>query len=127
MNKYLVVLLALSASGCATWGPTWSEVTGTRYYGTTTLNRRPAVIQTIDGNSSFPTRPIKIEPGTHSILLAGPAPGWPDGAPMKTMTLVAKPCERYYLNAQFDNRVQPTWTPVVDYVEPIAGCTVPAS
>ena len=38
------------------------------------------------------------------------------------MNLDLEPCKRYYLNAQFDNPVERTWKPVVDYVEPIAGC-----
>ena len=43
------------------------------------------------------------------------------------MTLDLEPCKRYYLNAQFANPVAPTWTPVVDYVEPIAGCKLAAA
>jgi hypothetical protein len=35
---------------------------------------------------------------------------------------MVEPCKRYYINAQFDNPVEPSWTPVVDHVETIAGC-----
>ena len=40
--------------------------------------------------------------------------------------LDAAPCKRYYINAQFANNVQPEWTPVIDYVDDIAGCTIVA-
>ena len=43
--KGLVLTLAslpmLAATGCATYGPTWSEISGDRY-NVTVLNRRPA-------------------------------------------------------------------------------------
>ena len=35
----------------------------------------------------------------------------------------SKPCKRYYINAQFDGPLSPSdWKPVIDHVEPIAGC-----
>ena len=125
MNKLLVFPLAMLAllaeSGCATYGPTWSEVSGQRY-NVTDLNRRPTSVQKIDGYSSYITNPLKVEPGKHDIELAAPAPCWTGGGPLHTMTLTLEPCMRYYLNAQFQNRVQPVWEPVIDHVEPIAGC-----
>ena len=42
--------------------------------------------------------------------------------PDQTLALTLEPCKRYYLNSQFENPVQPRWTPVIDYVETIAGC-----
>ena len=45
----------------------------------------------------------------------------------KTLRLTIEPCKRYYINAQFATPIGPTWTPVVDYVEDIAGCTRPAA
>lgn len=125
MNKLLVVplgmLALLAGSGCATYGPTWSEVSGQRY-NVTVLNRRPTSVQKIDGYSSYITNPLKVDPGKHDIELAAPAPGWAGGGPLHTMTLTLEPCMRYYLNAQFQNPVERAWEPVVDYVEPIAGC-----
>jgi hypothetical protein len=122
MKRLIALLLALLSGSCATWSSTWSEISGERYYNLTTLNRRPAIIEKVDGSSAYPTYPIKLEPGKHAIELGGPAPRWPGGTALHTMTLDLEPCKRYYLNAQFDNPVEPTWTPVVDYVEPIAGC-----
>jgi len=122
MKRLIALLSALLAGGCATYGPTWSEISGERYYNLTTLYRRPAIIEKVDGSSAYPTYPIKLEPGQHEIVLGGPAPRWPGGAALHTMTLDLEPCKRYYLNAQFNNAVERTWTPVVDYVESIAGC-----
>ena len=123
MNKLLLaVLVSASVGGCATYGPTWSEISGNRY-NMTILDRRPALIANVDGASySRSARyPIKVEPGQHEILLEGVATTWPSTTPQK-LALNLEPCKRYYLNAQFENRVQTNWTPVVDYVEPIAGC-----
>lgn len=126
MRRTMLLLLPLALAGCQTWGPTWSEVSGTRYYNRTELNRAPTIIETIDGRSERPTgydQPIKIEPGKHELTLQGVPlrPGWQ--GTLKPYTLDAQPCTRYYINAQFDGPLSPSgWKPVIDYVEPIAGC-----
>ena len=124
MNRLIAVTLTVLIGSCATYGPTWSEISGDRYYNLTVLNRRSAIIEKVDGSSAYPSYPIKLEPGKHAIELGGPAPGWPGGAALHTLTLDLEPCKRYYLNAQFNNPFEPTWAPVVDYVEPIAGCRI---
>lgn len=121
MRKAILASILL-VSGCQTWGPTWSEISGANY-NVTILNRRPAVIETIDGNSSYPTYPIKIEPGQHTVVVGGIAPGW-RGPNLATLSLDMEPCKRYYVNAQFNNAVEPDFVPVVDYVEDIAGCKI---
>lgn len=113
----------LAGGGCATYGPTWSEISGDRY-NTTIMNRRPAYVQKVDGTSAYVTYPVKLDPGTHEIELAANARGWPGGPALHTMTMTLAPCTRYYLNAQFNSPVSPDWQPVVDYSEPIAGCKV---
>jgi len=118
-----VLGLVLIISGCQTWGPTWSEVSGANYYNVTILNRRAAVIESIDGNSAYPTYPIKIPPGEHVVVIGSPQPGWP-GPNLATFKVDMEPCKRYYINAQFRNAVEPDFVPVVDYVEDIAGCKV---
>ena len=115
-KSYWMLVPAIAApvllDGCQTWGPTWSEVTGQRYNVTIT-NRRPAIIDQVDNQGAFPDpRLIKITPG---------------GPPLHVMMLNAEPCKRYYINAQFDTTITQQWTPVIDYVEPIAGCQVPAA
>lgn len=121
MQKTLLTLCLL-CGGCQTWGPAWSEISGNRY-NVTILNRRPAIIEQIDGNGAFASHPIKIEPGQHQLVIAGPAPSW-RGTDLITFTLDAAPCKRYYVNAQFKNPIGPQFEPVIDYVEDIAGCTV---
>ncbi|MGE5740328.1 MAG: hypothetical protein ACM34F_15650 [Betaproteobacteria bacterium] len=120
MRSTLVLVLASSLAGCATYGPVWSEVSGNRYH-RAVLNRQPALIEKVDGYSSYAQYPIKLDPGQHEIVLQG-ASRWPGGAPLRTMALTLEPCKRYYLNAQFEAPGQPRWEPVVDYVEDIAGC-----
>ena len=121
MNRLnLVLCAALALSGCATYGPTWSELSGDRYT-RTTINRAPALIEKVDGYSAYASYPIKLDPGPHEIVLQG-ATRWPGGAPLRTMKLTLEPCKRYYVNAQFEAPGQPRWEPVVDYVENIAGC-----
>jgi hypothetical protein len=127
-KSYWMLIPALAAplllDGCQTWGPTWSEVTGARY-NVTIVNRRPAIIDQVDGQGAFPDpRLIRITPGEHRLVVQGPAPGWPGGPPLHVMMLNAEPCKRYYINAQFDTTITQQWTPVIDYVDTIAGCQV---
>jgi hypothetical protein len=117
----LAIFLALSATGCATYGPTWSEISGNRYtYKAPTINRAPALIEKVDGYSAYASYPIKLEPGQHEIVMQGITSGWPGGTELHTMTMTLEPCKRYYLNAQFD--VTEHAGDRLDYVEPIAGC-----
>jgi hypothetical protein len=121
----LVLAVPLALAGCQTWGPTWSEVTGARF-NRAIMDRRPAIIEQIDGRSAYAENPIKIEPGPHLLVVQGPAPRRPGGGTLQDFKLDAAPCKRYYVNAQFSNPVQLDWEPVIDYVEDIAGCKVPA-
>lgn len=122
MRKILVPSLALLLSGCATFGTTWSEISGDRYH-QAILNRHPALVEKIDGYSAYVHYPIKLEPGVHEVELQGATPRrWPGGAPLRTITLTLEPCKRYYLNAQFDSPVGLAWIPVIDHVEAIGGC-----
>ena len=128
MNRrlFVVVPLAVVASGCQTWGPTWSEVTGARY-NVAIEWRRPAIIEKVDDQGAFANNPIKIEPGKHRLVLGGidPQPR-PGGSNLVVYMLDAQPCKLYYINAQYKNNIDIEWTPVIDYVQDIAGCTVPA-
>ena len=47
------VLAPTLLTGCQTWGPTWSELTGQRY-NVTIVNRRPAIIDRVDDQGAFP-------------------------------------------------------------------------
>jgi hypothetical protein len=132
MRKFTLLMVpALVApmllTGCQTWGPTWSEITGARY-NVTIVNRRPAIIDLVDDRGAFPNpNLIKVTPGEHRLVVQGPAPGWVGGPPLHVMMLDTAPCKRYYINAQFANNVAQEWTPVVDYVENIGDCVVPGA
>ena len=123
MRKTLLLIVPLLLGGCQTWGPTWSELSGQRYT-KVELNRLPTIIERVDNQGAFASQPIKIEPGKHELVLQGPTPDRPGGSVLLPYTLVAEPCMRYYINAQYTNPISNSWTPVIDYVEDIAGCKV---
>src|SRR5512141_74256 len=117
----LLLVLPLALAGCQSWGPTWSEVTGARYT-RIELHRRPAIIERVDDRGAFAESPIRMDPGPHRLVLQGRDPTRLGAGTVKVFMLDAKPCKRYYLNAQFKNDIGPEWEPVIDYVDDIAGC-----
>jgi hypothetical protein len=122
MRKIVLLAIPLALAGCETWGPTWSELTGSRYNRAIEY-RFPTVITRVDDQGSFAQQPIKIEPGMHTVRLQGTLPGW-TGYTYEEMKIDVLPCKRYYLNAQYQNLIQPKFTPVIDDVEDIPGCKV---
>jgi len=126
MRKMLLLTLPLALAGCETWGPTWSEVTGARWFHTE-MNRRPAIIERVDNVSPLSGAPIKMEPGRRVLEVRGPDPQRPGGGTRQSFVIDAEPCKRYYVNAQFTSPITPEWTPVIDYVEVIAGCKIVAT
>ena len=121
--KLTLAIVAIALSGCQTWGPTWSELTGVRY---TKINpdRRGAILIRAGDETISPSMPFRIAPGTYEIQVQSPVHNRFRGSE-QDMTLTIEPCKRYYINAQFDNPTTPNWHPVVDYVQPIAGCRTP--
>ena len=114
-------------SGCQTWGPTWSELTGENWNKAISW-REPAIIERVDGKTpDTSSRPIRVEPGKARVLTISPVnsarrvSGWR----LMEMTLDIEPCKRYFINAQFTGPRDPDFTPVVDRVETISGCKVP--
>ena len=115
--------------GCQSWGPAWSEVSGARY-NVTDLNHFSTAINLVDSNNPGPRYGYagysyyKVEPGRHTIELSAlnTNPNWVSGINRENLVIDVEPCKRYYLNAQFENNLLAQWRPVVDYVEPIAGC-----
>ena len=124
IRKLLVVALALLVGGCQTWGPTWSEVSGVRYT-RIALDRRPAILVAVGNEWVGSMTPYKVAPGMYDIVVQSPVHDHFLGS-QKTLPLAIAPCRRYYINAQFKSPVGPAWTPVVDYVETIPGCRIPA-
>jgi len=101
-------------------------VTGRRY-NVAIEWRRPAIIERINDQGAFANDPIKVDPGMKRIVMGSidPQPR-PGGSNLEVVNMDIEPCKRYYLNAQYKNNIDIEWKPVVDYVEPIAGCTVVA-
>ncbi len=121
MRNLAAAAVVLTASGCQTWGPTWSEVTGVRY-NRVIADRWPARIVAVGSDSVF-SIPYKVAPGTYTLAVESPRHSGFAGT-IQEMRLNIEPCKRYYINAQFQDPVRPEWTPVVDEVEPIVGCRV---
>ena len=109
-------------------GPTWSEVTGTRYYSETLLDVGPVSISQIDGSSpgNTPGQPIKVTPGRHTLVLQVIPPSSVLGlVNLEEIVLDAAPCKRYYINGRFATPTSTDWKPFVDREEQIAGCQTP--
>ena len=121
MRNLAAAAVVLTASGCQTWGPAWSEVTGVRY-NRVIADRWPARIVAVGSDSVF-SIPYKVAPGTYTLAVESPRHSGFAGT-IQEMRLNIEPCKRYYINAQFQDPVRPEWTPVVDEVEPIVGCRV---
>ncbi len=123
--RHRVAVLALPAllAGCATWGPTWSEVTGRRF-NLAVADRRAVEIVSVGGRTGWASNDmLKVEPGRQRVVVASlPHAGFPGGR-QQDFVLDIEPCKRYYVNAQFENALAARFEPVVDEVQSIAGCS----
>jgi hypothetical protein len=117
-----VVAVVLLVTGCQTWGPTWSELSGARY---TRIDpdRAPGILISVGDESIGSVTPYRVAPGTYRVVVQSPVHNQFRGSE-EALTLEIAPCRRYYVNVQFDNPISPAWKPVIDYVETIAGCKV---
>jgi hypothetical protein len=120
-GKSGVMAAALLLAACQTWGPTWSELSGARYT-SVAPDRRPAILISVGSEAIGSVTPYRVAPGTYRIVVQSPVHDKFPGSTQE-MTLAIEPCQRYYINAQFEDPVRPVWKPVIDYVETIAGCT----
>ena len=118
-----ILLIPVAGANAAMWGPTWSELSGSQY-NKAALDRRPAIIKSVDGRS-YTDRIVKVEPGRRTVVLQSIKRKGFQGSDA-TLELDIAPCKRYYLNAQFASSVGPEWKPVIDYVDDITGCKVDA-
>jgi hypothetical protein len=136
MNMRSILLAAMAVAGlagCQTWGPTWSEVSGSEYHRVDS-NKFATIIENVDGKYPGPALGsrgysyYKIEPGRRTIELQAlnTTRNWVPGINLRNTVIDIEPCKRYYINADFENRLLADWKPVVDYVEPIAGCRATA-
>lgn len=119
--SFLALLCSVVVVSCQTIGPTWSELTGVRYH-RAVLDRQGLIIVRVDGESTPIRLPIRIAPGPHEITVESLPHGHFRAGYQERITVDVQPCRRYYINAQYRDPIQPRYTPVVDEVEPIAGC-----
>ena len=115
--RLMVGAVALAAAGCASH---FSYIDGNRYF-RAEMNTYSVIVLDVDGES-YVQNPVMVEPGVRVIRVQGPAaPGFRFGE-IRTITIDAKPCTRYYLKAVKPNAVSQDFTPMVDYEEPIGVC-----
>jgi len=125
MNRRMAFLAVPALlAGCATWSTPWSEVTGERF-NLAIADRRQVEIVSVGGRTSWWSndQPLKVEPGLRQrIVVASLGHAGFAGGRQEEILVDLEPCKRYYINAQFDNRISPRFEPVVDAVQGIAGC-----
>jgi hypothetical protein len=124
--RYLIVsATALLLSGCQTWGPTWSEITGNRYSDMPSMTESPVLINQLDGTTPIYTArdPIKATPGKHQLVLqAVPPPSVMGSVYLEQIDVDLQPCKRYYINARFASPTSTSWKAFVEQEEVIPGC-----
>jgi len=125
LHALSAVTAAVLLSACASTSYTYSELIGERYY-KTPIDTYPLIISKVDGKSAL-RGVVRVDPGPRSITFQGPPGGTgARGAEELTVTMDIKPCTRYYIVAQKDNRLDVDFKPKIDYEEPVAGCTPPS-
>jgi hypothetical protein len=128
MKKLISCAALLLLAGCQTWGPTWSELTGSRYNDVTVMTDGAVVVNQVDGAtpSGQPREPIKLTPGKHTLVLSAVSPASVMGTIYQEQTEIDfKPCTRYYVNSRFASSTSTSWRPFVDREETISDCQVP--
>lgn len=128
MKNLIACAAVLFLAGCQTWGPTWSELTGTRYNDLASMTDAPVVVNLVDGvaPNNSPGLPIKVTPGPHKLVLQAVPPHAVIGFINGEETQVDfRPCTRYYINGRFASSTGTDWRPFVDHEETIAGCQSP--
>ncbi|MFO1309044.1 MAG: hypothetical protein U1F64_11455 [Burkholderiales bacterium] len=120
--RFAVLAIPAVLAGCATWGPTWSEVTGRRFNLAVADRRAVEIVSVGEAGGWVNSDPLKVVPGRQRVVVASfPHAGFLGGR-QQEFELDIKPCMRYYVNAQFESSISPRFEIVVDQVETIAGC-----
>jgi hypothetical protein len=114
-----IVVTAGLLSGCAS-NFHGSFLVGERYF-KARMDTQPVIILSVDGRDTTQRR-VLVDPGEREIRVqAMPVPGAPHET--RTFKLDVQPCFTYYIVAVRDNRISADFTPVVDYAQPLGGCT----
>ena len=127
MRYRMAVLAAVPAilSGCASMQTSYSEVTGERYH-LAIADRRAVNIVSVGTTSAWANnQPVQVDPGTYRVVVESRNHAGFRGG-QSELELRVEPCKRYYVNAQFEGQVGASYKPVIDEVEPIAGCRAKA-
>ena len=120
---WMTALGVALVQGCAT-NPATSQLLGERYF-LTPIDTYPVQIASVDGSSSK-VKPKFVEPGVRRLLLRGP-PGGAGVSAVESFTLDVKPCTRYYIVAVKANPLDTSFTPKVDFEQPLgSSCRAPA-
>jgi hypothetical protein len=125
MSKGRVSAAALLAAtllgGCASSFHE-SYLIGERYF-QTNIDTHPVIILGVDG-TDYLQRRILVTPGLRAIRVqAPPVPGAPNET--ASFSVDVQPCFTYYIVAVRANPLLASFTPRVDYAEPLGGCTPP--
>ena len=115
----LMIAAASLLSGCASSSFDGSYLVGNRYF-RTNIDTQPVIILGVDDWDTTERR-VLVEPGMRVIRVqAMPVPGAPNET--GALKLDVKPCFTYYIVAVRENPIAASFTPKVDYAEPLGGC-----
>jgi hypothetical protein len=121
-KRSLLLVLPAALAGCASTAPPWSEVTGQRY-NMAIEHRYPAILVSVGKENGWAAgTDMQVAPGLHTVVIQARSSRWFRRMDNRQFELNIEPCKRYYVNAQFPDNLSSDFAPVVDRVEPIAGC-----
>jgi hypothetical protein len=118
-----IVTASVALAGCASTFH-GSYLIGERYF-KARMDTHPVIILGVDDRDTTQRR-VLVEPGVRAVRVqAPPVPGAANET--ATLKIDVKPCHTYYIVAQRANRLTAEFTPIVDFVEPLGGCTPPSA
>jgi hypothetical protein len=115
-----LISITAALSGCATSDFQGAFLVGDRF-NRARIDTQPVLILSVDDRDTTQRR-VLVDPGVRLVRVqAPPVPG----ARQETATLKidVQPCMQYYIVAVRANRLTAQFTPEVDHVERIGGCT----
>jgi hypothetical protein len=118
----VALIAALVLAGCAT-REEFSYLQGQRWL-KAELNTYDVIVIRVDDKDYIQhgDEPIRIDPGSHRIVVQGPPVAGFRFGEQRTLALDVKPCTRYWLEAKKANPLAQDFEPRVNYSEPIPGC-----
>jgi hypothetical protein len=119
------VIAVAALTSCASTGYHYSQLVGKRYF-RAPIDTYDLSIVRVDGKDTV-LRPVLVDPGVHQVVVQGPPGATHAPGVERAISLNVQPCTRYYLVAVLPNRLSPSFDVRVDYQEPVAGCTPPAT